>query len=73
MGQNETTRNWTAGCSPSVYKSKPFWIPMFDSLTHRQLFESESKPGQDEFGRDSDSPSHKNGCLRRLLISLDSG
>ncbi|CAJ1413088.1 unnamed protein product [Effrenium voratum] len=45
IGQNETTRNWTAGCSPSVCKGKPFWIPMFDSLTHSCLSQSQN-PGK---------------------------
>ena len=31
MGQNLSTRNWTAGLSPPMYQGKPFWgYPIFD-------------------------------------------
>ena len=32
VGQNSTTRNWTAGLRShvSIYQGKPFWVPMFD-------------------------------------------
>ena len=32
MGQNSSTRNWTAGCSPCfhLYIRVPFWAPIFD-------------------------------------------